>query len=249
MTGQTKETDEIFIAELESENRKLQAELNQITSLKSSTPASTFNQNQENVKQSSQLQTAAFAKCGSPKLSAELSAPDSLFHLKQSPINKTSPLNLVENKPRAITTSRAQRKKSVAESFENSVDSEGYEAMARRCKKFELRLIGAQKTVKSLQNAQRAKDDEVERLKRELKARERVIESLRAEKERGSRAEEMRRGLKLYKEKVEQLASELKNSLENNTKLQDKINEQNTLIEEYKGLLNSQMDAISAREE
>jgi len=254
-----REINEIFIAELENENKKLEAELNQIIAKTSnlSSPQQVLDQN-ENSTNPLCIQTAAFPKYSSPIVPAGVSASNSqsLFKLKSSPLNKENLLNLAQNRSRTITTARLHKNNSVIGSFENSICSEGYQGIDKKCKKLELRLIGTQKTIHSLQNAQRVKDEEIEKLKREMKQKQKQIDALTTEREKSNRTEEMRRYLKLHKEKIEQLTTELNKSHEanntlqkDNNKLINKLNQQSTLIEKYKNVLDNQMNAISIREE
>ena len=219
------------------------------------------NQNQnpiqiENQKKDStdlQLRTAVFPNQPSP---VELSKNTFGIQSNTSPWNEEHYRNLsltYQDRYRAMTTSRPERFMLNTSQRLVSVDMEASDS---KCKKFEIRLIGAQKTIKALQNAQRLKDDEIERLKREVKAKQKIIDSYTAEREKKTRTEEMQRYIKTIERKMEDLKLELDQCRNNNQLLKkdnenliNRVREQDSVITKYKELLNNQMNDLSTKEE
>ena len=240
---------EEFIDELAHENKKLEAELQQIIAQKSFRGASRESSIDRAVSEGYiQIEDQAESIAMRPsELTARFAAPEEMIPRKGVK-RPTQSYDSVIADIRAKSGTLSSARSAATASF--VPNKEKYEATTKKCKNFELRLIGAQKAIKILQESQKTKDDEIVRLKQELESKRKVIENLAAGKQKSEydRLHEIRH--KQTASDVDQTKFASSAELQKiNAKLHDKIREQEQLLKKYRSLIDVNADDTANKEE
>jgi len=264
-----------FITELESENKRLETELQQIITQRSH--RSFAEAEQKSTKEEKLINIQDQADPLPKQDTAEFPTPSSEKHISQIEILKPSYKTVIStksenqnnisltqkslqphdfNSSRTLKTARSGRNTLIQETSSKNaltMDLEKTGSFAKKCKSAELRLIGAQKTIKALQEANKNKENEINLLKHQLEEKQKMIDTFT---NKNIDKSHINAKIKINETKIKQSEIELENSQKTNNdlhrinkKLNEKINEQEILIQKYKKLLESSMQSIPQKEE